>query len=138
MKKYVIIKRGLLKKALNILGVCSAGLIVSCAKYGSMVSTIYMDIKGTVKSQDSTKVIEGIQVGLRNVSNIDALSDTNGVFLISSEIDEIENTVFLKISDIDGDLNGNFLSKDTILNLSSAEKEAHIKKDIDIRLERNE
>ncbi len=118
------------------MGVCSAGLMASCAKYGTIVSTIYMNLKGTVRSKASTQTIQGIQVELRNsLSNPKALTNINGAFSINSEIDEIDNTVILHISDIDGALNGSFLPKDTILTLSPGEKLAQIKENIEINLE---
>jgi putative lipoprotein (rSAM/lipoprotein system) len=139
MKNITIIKRRLLKKLLIILGVCSAGLMTSCAKYGVLVSTIYMNLKGTVKSKDSSQIIEGIQVELRNsISDPKTLTNNNGVFSINSEIIESDNTVNLHISDIDGTLNGSFQSKDTTLTLSSDEKLAQIKDNIDIKLVKNE
>ena len=139
MKNITIIKRQLLKKLLIILGVCSAGLIASCAKYGVLVSTIYMNLKGTVKSKDSSQIIEGIQVELRNsISDPKALTNNNCVFSINSEIIESANTVNLHISDIDVALNGSFQSKDTTLTLSSDEKLAQIKDNIDIKLVKNE
>lgn len=46
MKKRLIIKREILRKALNILGVCTVGLIAACAKYGAEISTFKMNLKG--------------------------------------------------------------------------------------------
>jgi putative lipoprotein (rSAM/lipoprotein system) len=139
MKKILIIKRRLLKKVLVILGVCSAGLMASCAKYGALVSTFYMNLKGTVKSKESSQVINGIQVEVINsIPNSTGLTDTNGAFSINSEIDELDNTVNLHISDIDGALNGSFLSKDTIITLTADEKLAQLKENIDIKLVKNE
>lgn len=139
MKSITIIKRRLLKKVLLILGVCSAGLMASCCKYGALVSTLYMNVKGTIKSKATTQIIEGIQIEVKNsLSNPKVLTNNNGVFSINSVFDEFENTVNLHISDIDGALNGSFLSKDTILTLSSDEKLAQIKENIEIRLDKNE
>ena len=139
MKNITIIKRRLLKKVLIIMGVCSAGLMASCAKYGTLVSTVYMNLKGTVRSKASTQIIEGIQVELRNsLSTPKALTNNSGVFSIISAIDEFDNTINLHISDIDGALNGSFLSKDTVLTLSSDEKLAQIKENIEIKLDKNE
>ena len=139
MKKILIIKRRLLMKVLVILGVCSAGLMASCAKYGALVSTFYMNLKGTVKSKESSQVINGIQVEVINsIPNSKGLTDTNGAFSINSEIDELDNTVNLHISDIDGALNGSFLSKDTIITLTADEKLAQLKENIDIKLVKNE
>jgi len=136
MKTITIIQRRLLKKVLIIMGVCSAGLMASCAKYGTLVSTVYMNVKGTIKSKATTQIIEGIQIEVKNsLSNPKALTNNNGAFSISSEIEESNNTLYLHISDIDGALNGSFLSKDTILTLSSDEKLAHIKENIEIRLQ---
>jgi hypothetical protein len=90
MKNITIIKRRLLKKLLIILGVCSAGLMTSCAKYGVLVSTIYMNLKGTVKSKDSSQIIEGIQVELRNsISDPKTLTNNNGVFCIFRTLMEL-------------------------------------------------
>ena len=137
MKHILYFKRQLLKKVLNVMGVSGIGLMVSCTKYGAEINTINMQLKGTVLSQDSSKAIDGIQVEVR-YTNSNALTSNNGVFSINSEIDEFDNTVNLRISDIDGDLNGNFLSKDTILSLSKKEKNDCLKQNIDIKLLRNE
>jgi len=139
MKNITILKRRLLKKVLILLGVCSAGLIASCAKYGTLVSTVFMNLKGSVSSKASSQTIEGIQVEVRNdLSNHKVLTNNNGVFSLFSEINEIDNTVELYISDIDGTLNGSFQSKDTILTLNADEKLAKIKENIEIKLEKNE
>jgi putative lipoprotein (rSAM/lipoprotein system) len=139
MKYLIIVKKRLLKKILIILGVCSAGLMASCAKYGTLVSTIYMNLKGTIRSKDSSQVISGIQVELKNrLPESKTLTDNNGLFSVNSEIDELENTLNLHISDVDGALNGSYLSKDTIITLSPNEKLAQIKENIDIRLVKNE
>jgi hypothetical protein len=50
----------------------------------------------------------------------------------------MDHFVNLHISDIDGALNGSFLSKDTIITLSSDEKLTHLKENIEIKLVRNE
>jgi len=139
MKKILIFKRRLLKKILVILGVCSAGLMTSCAKYGVLVSTFYMNLKGTVKSKESSQVINGIQVEVINsIPYSKGLTDINGAFSINSEIDELDNKVNLHISDIDGALNGSFLSKDTLITLTANEKLAQLKVNIDIKLVKNE
>ena len=113
--------------------------MTSCAKYGVLVSTFYMNLKGTVKSKESSQVINGIQVEVINsLQNSKGLTDTNGTFSINSEIDELEHTVNLHISDIDGALNGSYLSKDTVITLTSDEKLAQLKENIDIKLVKNE
>ncbi|MBK7625975.1 MAG: radical SAM-associated putative lipoprotein [Bacteroidales bacterium] len=139
MKNITIIKRRLLKKVLIFMGVCSAGLMASCCKYGALVSTLYMNVKGTIRSKATTQIIEGIQIEVRNsLSNPKVLTDNNGVFSINSVLDEFENSVNIHISDIDGALNGSFLPKDTVLLLSSDEKLAQIKENIEIKLDKNE
>jgi putative lipoprotein (rSAM/lipoprotein system) len=139
MKKILIIKRRLLQKVLVILGVCGAGLVTSCAKYGVLVSTFYMNLKGTVKSKESSRAINGIQVEVMNsLQNLKVLTDTNGVFSMNSDFEELDRSVNLHISDIDGALNGSFLSKDTIITLTSDEKLAELKDNIDIKLTGNE
>lgn len=138
MKNLIIFKRQLLKKVLLILGVCGAGLMTSCAKYGTLVSTYYMNLKGTVKSKESSQVINGIQVEVINGNQANGLTDTNGAFSINSEIDDVDNLVSLHISDIDGALNGSFLSQDTLITLTADEKIAQLKENIDIKLVKNE
>jgi putative lipoprotein (rSAM/lipoprotein system) len=139
MKSIFLIKRRLLKKLLVILGVCSAGLMTSCAKYGALVSTFYMNLKGTVKSKESSQVISGIKVEVINgIQNSNGITDTNGAFSINAEIDDVDNTVNLHVSDIDGALNGSYLSKDTIITLSTNEKLAQLKETIDIKLIKDE
>ena len=139
MKHLITVKNRLLKKILIILGVCSAGLMASCCKYGVLASTIYMNLKGSIRSKDSSQVISGIQVEVKNrLPESKTLTDNNGLFSVNSEIDELENTLNLHISDIDGALNGSFLSKDTIITLTQNEKLAQIKENIDITLLKNE
>jgi putative lipoprotein (rSAM/lipoprotein system) len=139
MKSIFLIKRRILKKLLLILGVCSAGLMTSCAKYGTLVSTFYMNLKGTVKSKESTQVINGIKVEVINsLQTSNGITDANGAFSINTEIDDVDNSVNLHVSDIDGALNGSYLSKDTIITLSANEKLAQIKENIDIKLIKNE
>jgi putative lipoprotein (rSAM/lipoprotein system) len=139
MKKILLIKRRILKNALLILGVCGAGLMTSCAKYGVLVSTFYMKVKGTVRSKESLKEINGIQVEvLNNLQYSKVLTDSTGAFSINAEIDELERSVDLHVSDIDGALNGSFLSKDTVITLTSDEKLAQLKDNIDIKLVQNE
>jgi putative lipoprotein (rSAM/lipoprotein system) len=139
MKNITLLKRRLLKKVLMIMGVCSAGLMASCAKYGTPVLTIFMNLKGNVKSKVSAQTIEGIQVELQtSLSNSKVLTNNNGVFSVNSEIGEYDNTVNMHFSDIDGALNGSFRSKDTTLTLTSEEKLAQIKENIEIKLDKNE
>ncbi len=139
MKSIFLIKRRLLKKLLVILGVCSAGLMTSCAKYGALVSTFYMNLKGTVKSKVSSQVINGIKVEVINsFQNSNGITDANGAFSIKAEIDDVDNTLNLHVSDIDGALNGSYLSKDTVITLSANEKLARLKENIDIKLIEND
>ena len=113
--------------------------MTSCAKYGTMVSTFYMNLKGTVKSKESTQVINGIKVEVINsLQTSNGITDANGAFSINAEIDDVDNSVSLHVSDIDGALNGSYLSKDTIITLSADEKLAQIKENIDIKLIKNE
>jgi hypothetical protein len=98
-----------------------------------------MNLKGTVKAKESSRAINGIQVEVINSFQVSkGLTDTIGAFSINSEIDEFETALNLHISDIDGDLNGSFLSKDTVIALSADEKLTHLKENIDIKLAENE
>lgn len=137
MKKRLIIKRAILRKVLNILGVCTVGLIAACAKYGVEISTSIINLKGTVKSQDSLKSIKNIQLEVLNsYSESIANTDENGKYTVSAEIES--NEITLRISDIDGAENGSFISKDTTFNLTTEEIESGNKSDIEIQLERDE
>ena len=139
MKKGLIIKRAILRKALNILGVCTVGLIAACTKYGAEISTFNINLKGIVKSKDSLNTIENIQLrGLNSFSESSTLTDDEGKFSINLEIDDGDNSANLNITDIDGSVNGSFLAKDTILILSSEEIQSGSKSGIEIQLERNE
>jgi putative lipoprotein (rSAM/lipoprotein system) len=139
MKTITIIKRRLLKKVLNLLGVCSAALMTTCAKYGVAVSMVNMNLSGIVRSKDSAKAIEGIQVTARNgYSNLKTLTDNNGVFSVNTDIAGADNIIDLNFSDIDGVVNGSFVSKDTLLTFSSDEILLQSKNNINIRLEKNE
>ncbi len=139
MKTITIIKRRLLKKVLNLLGVCSAALMTTCAKYGVAVSMVNMNLSGIVRSKDSAKAIEGMQVTARNgYSNLKTLTDNNGVFSINTGIAGADDIIDLNFSDIDGVVNGSFVSKDTLLTFSSDELLLQSKNNIDIRLKKNE
>lgn len=138
MKKRLIIKRAILRKVLNILGVCTVGLIAACAKYGTEISIFNINLKGTVKSNDSLNTIENIQVKSNSLSESSTLTDGDGKFSINLVLENGNNKANLKFSDIDGALNGSFMAKDTILNLSSSEIQSGSKSDIEIKLERDE
>jgi putative lipoprotein (rSAM/lipoprotein system) len=137
MKKRLIIKRAILRKVLNILGVCTIGLVAACAKYGVEISTSIINLKGTVKSKDSLRTIENIQLEVLNsYSESTTNTDENGEYTVSAEIESDE--VILRVSDIDGVENGNFISKDTTFNLTSEEIKSGNKSEIEIHLERDE
>ena len=139
MKNFTFLKRRLLKKILIVLGVCSAGLMASCAKYGTLVSGLFMEIKGTVRSKNTNLAIEGVMVELTNgISDPKILTNSLGEFTIDSDIDKYSNTVNLHISDIDGSLNGSFVSKDTAIILTADELQAQLKENIEIKLVKNE
>ncbi len=139
MKKRLIIKRAILRKALNILGVCTVGLIAACAKYGAEISTFKINLKGVVKSKDSLNTIENIQLrGINSFPESSALTDDKGEFTINLDIEEYDNRAYLNIMDIDGSQNGSFLAKDTILILSLEEIQSGSKSGIEIQLERDE
>lgn len=137
MKKRLIIKRAILRKTLNVLGVCTVGLIAACAKYGAEISTSIVNLKGTVKSKDSLQTIKNIQLQVLNSYSESSVSTNDiGEYSVTAQIESDE--VNLRISDIDGTENGSFLSKDTTLYLNSQELESGSKSDIEIHLDRNE
>lgn len=141
MKKGIKIKRAIFRKVLNYLGVCTIGLVAACAKYGVGISTFNINLNGTVKSKDSLKTIENIQLQVLNsFSKSSTLTDGEGKFSINVEIEDrgANNVAELDFFDIDGSLNGSFIAKDTVLNLSSQEIQSGNKSNIEIQLERDE
>ena len=133
------IKRAILRKVLNILGVATIGLITACTKYGAEIATFHMNLKGNVVSKDSLNAIENIKVrGLNTFSGSSTLTDGEGKFSINVEIEERTHRAGLNISDIDGSLHGSFMAKDTILDLSSEEIKSRTKSGIEIQLKRDE
>ena len=137
MKNIIILKRSLLKKILNFMGVCSTGLMVYCTKYGAPEAPVYpMHLNGTVKSTNNEVAIEGIEVFVHNSSSdYIAYTDSQGVFSLLNYFYETDNFAHLEFRDLDGDINGSYQSKDTIINISSKEKQAHYKPNIDIKLD---
>lgn len=135
MKNITILKRRILKRILIALGVCSAGLMAACAKYGTLTSALFMELKGTVRSKTSNSIIKGVQVEPTNsLSDPKVLTGTGGEFTLDIEIDKYANSVSLHISDVDGALNGSFVARDTTINLSESELNAQLKEDIEIKL----
>lgn len=133
MKKILKIKRALLRKILNILGVCTMGLLASCLKYGDYISNFNVHLKGVVKSKDSLKPIKDIQVDVLNDhAGLSTFTDSVGRFSIDARIEENTDMVNLQFSDVDGDSNGSFVDKDTVLNLNIIDEsniEIQLKKD---------
>lgn len=139
MKKTLTIKRAILRRTLNLLGVCTVGLMAACAKYGVEISTFTMNLMGTVKSNDSLKTIENIEVSASNsFTGLAAYTDGKGEFSVNIELEEGDNQAHMKIADIDGSLNGSFITKDTVLTLSQGEIESGTKYGIEIQLKRDE
>lgn len=137
MKNKLIIKRAVLRKALNVLGVCTIGLIAACAKYGVEVANYNLTLKGKVKSQDSLNPIENIQVSSIYPTHPDVLTDENGEFTMDVMIEE-GSYPRLSIEDIDGELHGSFMSKDTSFAVTSEEQQSGLKSNIEIQLDRDE
>jgi putative lipoprotein (rSAM/lipoprotein system) len=139
MKSFSIAKRRLLKKTLLALGVCSAGLVTSCCKYGTLIADYAVQLKGTVKSKDTSESIPGIRVkAVTKAMLISGETDNNGAFSVLPGINQGDSLVTLQFSDIDGTLNGSFQPKDTIIKLTGEEIENSLKEGIDVRLIRNE
>lgn len=139
MKYTLKIKKYFFKKILNILGISSIGLIASCAKYGAEVNTIEMQLKGKVLSADSLIPINGIKVNVSySFNNSNSLSNQNGDFYVNPVFEANLNKLNLSFEDIDGEINGHFLSKDTVIVLTELEKKKLLKENIEIKLEKNE
>jgi len=139
MKSVHKTKSYFLKKMLNILGVSSLGLMVSCAKYGVEVNTIDMQLKGRVVSSDSLIPIEGLKVKVSySFNDAVSFSNINGDFNLNAAIEEFNSKILLRIEDVDGDLNGKFRTKDTTLVLTEEEMSKGLKENIDIKLKKDE
>jgi len=138
MKRLTLIRRDILIKVMRLFSLCSAGLLASCvSKYGAPEEEIStMNFKGIVKSSATNTEIPGIYVETINVfTNGSGNTDSSGLFSIQSEI--YENSVYVELSfaDIDGDTNGRFQTKDTVIQLTSSEIQAGIKSNIEIKLD---
>jgi putative lipoprotein (rSAM/lipoprotein system) len=139
MKSISIAKRHLLRNVLLALGVCSAGLVTACCKYGALIADYAVKLKGTVKSNDTSESIPGIRVkAVTEAMYISGETDNNGSFSVFPGINQGDSLVTLQFSDIDGTLNGSFQPKDTIIKLTGEEIENSLKEGIDVRLKRNE
>lgn len=139
MKSVLKAKNLFLKKILNIIGVSSLGFMVSCAKYGVVVNTIDMQLKGKVVSSDSIIPINGLKVNVSySFNDATSFSDVNGVFNLNATVEENNTNLHLRIEDIDGDLNGKFQTKDTTIVLTEEEMKNRIKENIEIKLKKNE
>lgn len=122
------------QKIINILGLCGTCFIIAC-KYGSEIITVNMSIKGTIKSKDSLQVIPNLNVKITNaLYNSETQTDEKGEYSINTEIEQ-RKYIYLRVTDVDGDLNGSFLMKDTSAVLTSEEINNQLK-NIDITLER--
>jgi len=117
-------KRSLSKKFLGLFSL-STMLFVFQACYGTP-QDFGMDfqIKGTVTHQETGAAIPGIKVELRNLPQFTTTGE-NGDFSIYCPI---LDQYLVSFSDIDGESNGLFIDKDTLIlsDLSSSVKEINI------------
>ena len=136
--KLLIFRRTILMRLMRFSSLCSAGLIASCAmKYGvPEEEPVLLNFNGTVKSNVTQTEILGIQVEILGYNQLDITkSDSMGAFSVNAEIMESSFSAELLFTDIDGDSNGRFQSKDTVIQLNSSEIQIGIKDNIDIRLD---
>lgn len=128
-----------LKYLLRLLGLLSFGMLVSCAvKYGvpiaeyGVIAGNYVDIHGTVLSEDSLKPIRDINVKLTLQPNDTLYAQTNpqGTYSIHQYVNEGQH-VTLIFTDTDSNQNGSFFQKNinfevSINNLISLEHKEDI------------
>ncbi len=101
---------------LSLLGVVS-GCDTLAADYG--VEGIFLS--GSTFSSESSIKIPGIQITLSNIDSTEVfdeyITDENGFFNIFAELEQVSDTDSLRLraTDIDGEANGSFATKDTLL-----------------------
>jgi putative lipoprotein (rSAM/lipoprotein system) len=135
-----------LSNSLIILLLSALGFISACkhksSKYGIVAEygapQAKFIIKGTVESEDSSKIIPNIKISLDN-NNV--YSDINGKFQLEKTDSPENNAPIISLQDIDGPINREFLSQDYMVdfhgipftggdgkwNKGEALKEVHIK-----------
>ena len=101
---------------LSLLGVVS-GCDTLAAAYG--VEGIFLS--GSTFSSEGSIKIPGIQITLSNIDSTEVfdeyITDENGFFNIFAELEQVSDTDSLRLraTDIDGEANGSFAQKDTLI-----------------------
>lgn len=112
----------LFASTLSLLGVLS-GCDTLAADYG--VEGVY--IGGTTFTAEGSLEIPGIQITLSSIDSTEVfdeyITDENGFFNIFAELNQLSDTDSLRLraTDIDGEVNGSFATKDTLLFYDSYE-----------------
>lgn len=114
-----------LKYLLRLLGLAGFGMLASCAmKYGSpyaeygVIADNYVNIHGTVLSEDSLKPIKDISVkfSLQPFDTFYSNTNQQGVYNINHYISEGQVTMIF--NDTDGNQNGSFFQKNINFEVS--------------------
>jgi len=139
-------KRSFLKKWSMLIG-CAIGILggSSCqdqsknddysVMYGPPINYC---ISGTVKSSDSNKPIPDIRLAPDKLGS-ESLSFSDGNYSIILDLDKSnpkDQTITLKVEDIDGSVNGSYAEKSVIVDIKATDYEnGYFVKNIDIILD---
>ena len=96
-----------------------AGAVISCNKYVDEYGMPYAEyiVKGKVKSQETSRVIENIKVSMDGDT---VKTDSEGSYKLVGEY--AENNFFdIKFEDIDGAANGEYQNLDTVVQFENPE-----------------
>ena len=138
MKKLIKVRRSILLRIMRIFSLCSAGILASCAmKYGvPEEETVPVNFSGSVMSSITNTDIPGIKVEITGVyDTYSTISDSAGAYFCIVPVNESTQNVPFRLSDIDGDTNGRFQAKDTVIQLNYSDILAAAKGNIEIKLD---
>jgi putative lipoprotein (rSAM/lipoprotein system) len=100
---------------------CLLLTLLGCSKDEPMLEygTPHADfsVKGTIKSKTTSQPVPGVKVTLSNTLNMDkeAISGSTGDYTIKTSDFPKDQTFRIKFTDTDGQANGTFLEKDTVV-----------------------
>jgi len=97
---------------------------------------------GTVKSSDEKKPVQGLLVALRDTLDMSYIidstrTDSQGKYVLEFQGEAWENTLKIEVRDLDGNQNGLFVDKDTLVTINQ-EDLADVEKTVDIEVERDD
>ena len=110
-----------------------SAITVSCVKYGAPPGTY--KAKGTVVSQTGDIPIEGIRAVFKSHPNVTwgidtAYTNHKGVFYLKSS--EGHNMMYVELTDVDGEINGLFTSKDVEVDFSHVQFKSDDREDREV------